>query len=132
MSARLREMRRVQVGFNYLGQLDQVIGEELWLGIAAESAGTERERSAQRVHAIEVNGYVVGGELRIGWEYDGERYERAEMEAVAGRYREELEELIAHCVSEEAGGFTPSDFPDAEFNQTELDELMGQLTECMD
>jgi non-ribosomal peptide synthase protein (TIGR01720 family) len=78
---------------------------------------------------VEVSGYVVGGELRIGWEYDGERYEQAEMEKVAGRYRQELEELIAHCVSEEAGGFTPSDFPDAELNQTELDELMGQLTE---
>ena len=63
------------------------------------------------MHAIEVSGYVVGGELRMGWEYDGERYERAEMELVAGRYKQELEELIAHCVSEEAGGFTPSDFP---------------------
>jgi non-ribosomal peptide synthase protein (TIGR01720 family) len=132
VSARLREMRRAQVGFNYLGQLDQVVGAERWLGIAKESAGAEREGSGQRVHAVEVSGYVVSGELRLGWEYDGERYEREEMEAVAGRYRQELEELIAHCVSEEAGGFTPSDFPDAEFNQTELDELMGQLTEYMD
>jgi len=131
-SARLRTMRRAQVGFNYLGQLDQMLGEERWLGIAAESGGAEREGSGQRVHAIEVSGYVVGSRLRMGWEYDGERYEREVMEAVAERYRQELEELIAHCVSEEAGGFTPSDFPDAEFNQTELDELMGQLTEYMD
>ena len=47
----------------------------------------------------------------MGWEYDADRYQREEMEAVAGRSRQELEELIAHCVSEEAGGFTPSDFP---------------------
>jgi non-ribosomal peptide synthase protein (TIGR01720 family) len=108
------------------------MGEERWLGIAAENAGAEREGSAQRVHAIEVSGYVVGGELRMVWEYDAERYEQADMETVAGRYRHELEELISHCLSEEAGGFTPSDFPDAEFNQTELDELMGQLTEFID
>jgi amino acid adenylation domain-containing protein/non-ribosomal peptide synthase protein (TIGR01720 family) len=131
-SARLRTMRRAQVGFNYMGQLDQVVGAERWLGIAAESGGAEREGSAQRVHAIEVSGFVVGAELWLGWEYDGARYERAEMEMVVARYREELEALIAHCVSEEAGGFTPSDFPDAEFNQTELDDLMGQLTESMD
>ena len=68
----------------------------------------------------------------MGWEYDGERYEREEMERVAARYVQELEELIEHCVREEAGGFTPSDFPDAELNQRELDELMGQLTEFMD
>jgi non-ribosomal peptide synthase protein (TIGR01720 family) len=131
-SAQLRQMRRAQVGFNYLGQLDQVVGAERWLGIAAESSGAERDGGGQRVHAIEVSGYVVSGELRMGWEYDGERYEREEMEAVASHYRQELEELIAHCVSEEAGGFTPSDFPDAEFNQTELDELMGQFAESGD
>jgi non-ribosomal peptide synthase protein (TIGR01720 family) len=132
VSTRLRTMRRAQVGFNYLGQLDQVLGEERWFGLADENPGAEREASAQRVHAIEVSGYVVGGELRMSWEYDGERYDRAEMELVAARYKQELEELIAHCVSEEAGGFTPSDFPDAEFNQTELDDLMGQLTEFGD
>jgi hypothetical protein len=33
---------------------------------------------------LEVSGYVVGGELRMGWEYDAERYEREEMETVAG------------------------------------------------
>jgi non-ribosomal peptide synthase protein (TIGR01720 family) len=131
-SERLRTMRRAQVAFNYLGQLDQTVGEERWLGIGEESAGAEREGSGQRVHAVEVGGYVVGGELRMGWEYDGERYKRAEMEVVAARYKQELEELIEHCVSEEAGGFTPSDFPDAEFDQTELDELMGQLTEFGD
>jgi non-ribosomal peptide synthase protein (TIGR01720 family) len=54
------------------------------------------------------------------------------MEAVAARYGKELEELIEHCVREESGGFTPSDFPDAELDQAELDELMGQLTEFMD
>jgi non-ribosomal peptide synthase protein (TIGR01720 family) len=132
VSARLQEMQPAQVGFNYLGQLDRVVGEERWLAVSEESAGAEREGSGHRVHAVEVSGYVVGGELRMGWEYDGERYKREEMEGVAGRYKRELEELIAHCVREDAGGFTPSDFPDAELNQTELDELMGQLTEFMD
>jgi amino acid adenylation domain-containing protein/non-ribosomal peptide synthase protein (TIGR01720 family) len=123
VSTRLRITRRKEVGFNYLGQLDQVVGAERWLAIAEESGGAEREGSGQRVHAVEVSGYVVGGELRLDWEYDGERYERAEMEAVAGRYREELEGLIAHCVSEEAGGFTPSDFPLADLSQTALDRI---------
>jgi len=123
VSTRLRTRGRAEVGFNYLGQLDQVAGAERWLAIAEESGGAEREGSGQRVHAVEVSGYVVGGELRLDWEYDGERYERAEMEAVAGRYREELEGLIAHCVSEEAGGFTPSDFPLAHLSQTALDRI---------
>jgi amino acid adenylation domain-containing protein/non-ribosomal peptide synthase protein (TIGR01720 family) len=126
VSTRLRTMQRAQVGFNYLGQLDQVVGEERWFGLAPESVGAERDACAQRVHAIEVNGYVAGGELRIGWEYDAERHEREEMEALAGRYEQELEELIAHCVSEEAGGFTPSDFPLAGLSQPALDRIAAQ------
>jgi amino acid adenylation domain-containing protein/non-ribosomal peptide synthase protein (TIGR01720 family) len=123
VSARLQEMQPAQVGFNYLGQLDRVVGEERWLAVSEESAGAEREGSGHRVHAVEVSGYVVGGELRMGWEYDGERYEREEMEGVAGRYKRELEELIAHCVREDAGGFTPSDFPLADLSQPALDRI---------
>ena len=122
-STRLRDMRRAQVGFNYLGQLDQVVGEERWLAIATESAGPERDGDGQRVHAIEVNGYVVEGELHLGWAYDADRYQREEMELVAGRYKHELEELITHCVGEETSGFTPSDFPLADLSQSALDRI---------
>ena len=127
VSSRLRNMRRAQVGFNYLGQLDQSVGQERWLGIAAEDAGSERDESGQRVHAIEVSGYVAGGELRMGWEYDADRYERAEMELLARRYEQELEELIAHCVSEEAGGFTPSDFPLVETGESDLEKAFAAV-----
>jgi hypothetical protein len=37
--------------------------------------------------------------------------------------------LISHCLSEEAGGFTPSDFPDAELSQTDLDDLIAILSD---
>jgi hypothetical protein len=39
-----------------------------------------------------------------------------------------MQELIAHCQSPTAGGFTPSDFPEAELTQQELDELLAELT----
>src|SRR4030095_15527665 len=37
----------------------------------------------------------------------------------------EAETLAAHCLSREAGGFTPSDFPLAGIGQTALDRLLG-------
>jgi hypothetical protein len=49
------------------------------------------------------------------------------METVAERYRQELEELIAHCVSEEAGGFTPSDFPLAEAEESDLEKAFAAV-----
>ncbi len=38
-------------------------------------------------------------------------------------------EIIEHCRGEEAGGFTPSDFPDADLTQKELDELLDELSD---
>jgi len=49
------------------------------------------------------------------------------MEAVAGRYRQELEALIAHCVSDEAGGFTPSDFPLAATPESDLEKAFAAV-----
>ena len=120
---KLARGKRAEVGFNYLGQVDQVVGGERWVEVSEESWGAEREASGRRVHEVEVSGQVVGGELRMRWEYSGERYGREEMEAVARRYEEELEELIEHCVRGEGGGFTPSDFPLADLNQQALDRI---------
>jgi microcystin synthetase protein McyA len=35
--------------------------------------------------------------------------------------------LIDHCLSPEAGGFTPSDFPLADLDQQQLDQLANIL-----
>jgi hypothetical protein len=37
--------------------------------------------------------------------------------------------LIAHCLSPEAGGYTPSDFPDIDLSQDELDKLLTKIGE---
>jgi hypothetical protein len=49
------------------------------------------------------------------------------MEAVAARYGKELEELIEHCVREESGGFTPSDFPLAEAGESDLEKAFAAV-----
>jgi hypothetical protein len=37
------------------------------------------------------------------------------------------EELICHCLDPEAGGYTVSDFPDADLSQDDLDLLLSRL-----
>src|SRR5205807_9143747 len=48
------------------------------------------------------------------------------VEQIAGRYMECLCEIIEHCRSKEAGGYTPSDFPLARLDQHQLDLLIGR------
>jgi hypothetical protein len=39
-----------------------------------------------------------------------------------------LRDIVRHCSEAGAGGFTPSDFPAAELNQEELDQLIQDLS----
>jgi hypothetical protein len=38
-----------------------------------------------------------------------------------------LREIIAHCKPGETVGYTPSDFPEAELNQKDLDQIINRL-----
>src|SRR5262249_2006036 len=47
--------------------------------------------------------------------------------ALAEEYLECLRELIRHCTSGLASGFTPSDFAEADLGQQELDTLLAEV-----
>ena len=49
------------------------------------------------------------------------------IEGLADGYLASLRALIADAKSAEAGGYTPSDFPEATVNQKSLDRLLGGL-----
>jgi non-ribosomal peptide synthase protein (TIGR01720 family) len=118
-----------EVGFNYLGQFDQVVEEESIFGLGREGAGPSRSRRQRRAHEIEVNGSVMGGRLRLGIGYSERLHRREEVEELGAAVTEALRELIEHCQSPEAGGYTPSDFLGVELEQEELDNLISEFEE---
>jgi len=81
----------------------------------------------QRSHLLSINGMVVEGRLRFWWQYSSQLHERATIAGVANRFRQALLDVIAHCQSEEAGGYTPSDFPLAGLDQQQLDNILQGL-----
>ncbi|HEU0077897.1 MAG TPA: condensation domain-containing protein, partial [Longimicrobiaceae bacterium] len=115
-----------EVGFNYLGQLDQTVSGEAFFALAPESAGAEADGRSERRHRVEVSGAVRGGRLELALSYSAAVHGMETMQRLAGWYAEELRALLAHCTSAEAGGYTPSDFPLAGLSQAELDALLGR------
>ena len=114
-----------EISFNYLGQFDQAVSGDSFFAFAPESPGASADPAAPRSHRLEVSGSVQAGclELRIGY---SEALHRPEtVERLAGGLARELRELIAHCRSPGAGGYTPSDFPLARLEQAALDTLLG-------
>jgi amino acid adenylation domain-containing protein/non-ribosomal peptide synthase protein (TIGR01720 family) len=126
--AAVRALPAAEIKFNYLGQVDQVVGATDGLfGGARESSGPTRDPRGRRTHVIEVTGITAGEQLVLEWNYSATLHEQATITALAQGYLTALRELIAHCLAPEAGGYTPSDFPEMALTQAELDDLIAEL-----
>jgi non-ribosomal peptide synthase protein (TIGR01720 family) len=124
---RLAALGGGRVVFNYLGQLDGAVsGGSMFRG-ARESAGASRWGGGERTHVLSINASVAGGRLAVSWGYGKGLHRRETIERAAGWMAEELRALIKHCREEGAGGFTPSDFPEAALSQEELDDFIASV-----
>ncbi|GDZ94778.1 peptide synthetase [Planktothrix agardhii CCAP 1459/11A] len=126
IQSRLRSYPKPEISFNYLGQFTRPqIGSVDWK-FSKEASGSIHSPLGQRCHLIAINGLVVDGKLEMEWQYSENFHQKTTIENLAHAYQESLEILINHCLSGD-GGYTPSDFPDADLNQAELDELLLEL-----
>jgi non-ribosomal peptide synthase protein (TIGR01720 family) len=126
IQSQLKNYPKAQVSFNYLGQFtSHQIGEIGWK-LSQESSGSIHSPLGQRSHLIAIHGIVVDGQLDVEWQYSENFHHQTTIKNLVAAYRDSLESLINHCLSAE-GGYTPSDFPDADLNQAELDELLSEL-----
>ncbi|MEH2311073.1 MAG: amino acid adenylation domain-containing protein [Nostoc sp.] len=115
-----------EISFNYLGQFDQVQSETGWK-FAPESAGINQSLKQSRDHLFDINALIVEGKLGIEWTYDSHIHTRSTVEKLAQSYIQSIRSIIEHCQLKENRGYTPSDFPDAQLNQLELDELLTRF-----
>ncbi|HEX5715638.1 MAG TPA: condensation domain-containing protein, partial [Thermoanaerobaculia bacterium] len=128
IAERLRRLPRAEVAFNYLGQGDAGgSGEGALLTAAPESKGPTQSPRGGRSHLLQIDCSVAGGRLRADLTYSEKRHRRSTVEWFAGELVAAIRELIDHCLSSEAGGFTPSDFPEASLSQDQLDQLVSRL-----
>ena len=123
--ALLRSAAPAEVSFNYLGQRDLLLPEGAPLRLATELAGPAASPRAERRYLLDVLGRVTGGRLAVRWIYSESLHAQATIEALAARFVTALRALVAHCLSPEAGGYTPSDFRRARLAQPMIDRLVA-------
>ncbi|WP_447893011.1 non-ribosomal peptide synthetase [Pseudomonas marginalis] len=112
-----------QITFNYLGQFDQSFGADALFHPLDESAGLAHDPDAPLPNELSVDSQVYGGELVLRWTFSRERHDPQAIQDLAQAYLAELQALVAHCLEDNAGGLTPSDFPLAHLSQSQLDSL---------
>ncbi|MFN6563901.1 MAG: amino acid adenylation domain-containing protein [Nostoc sp. ChiSLP01] len=127
ISKQLELLPEAQMSFNYLGQFDQTHLAPLGWKYAQESSGSIHSPKGERRHLLNVNGLVIADRLQLEWKYSSAFHHQTTIENLANNYVKILETIIDHCLSKEAGGYTPSDFPEFGLSQEALDEILAKL-----
>jgi non-ribosomal peptide synthase protein (TIGR01720 family) len=124
IAGKLRALPQAEVVFNYLGQFDQVFAESPLFRPASKPSGPLYDPQGMRPHLLQIYGGVVEGRLQMNWVYSSNIHARGTVEALARRFAEAVRYFIQRSQAPEARGFAPSDFPEAELSQEELDRLL--------
>ena len=129
LESKLKSLPEPQIVFNFLGQFDQTLPEASPFAFASESTGQSFSPKNARGHLLAINSRVIDGCLKLDWTYSENSHRHSTIEQLARDFIASLRTLIRHCVSPESGGFTPSDFKEADLDQSELDQLISELNE---
>jgi len=127
ISQKLQALPQAEVSFNYLGQFDQLLSTASLFRPAKESIDSTRSQQDNRRYLIEVEGMVVGGQLRVNWTYSQTLHHPDTVESLAQGMEAVLRSLITHGQSGEVDRYTPLDFPEAELTQAELDKVFEEI-----
>ena len=104
-----------QLAFTYLGH------------VTAQPVGGDESPYSRRPHPIRVQASVARHRLVLRWHYSEARHEQPTMRRLADGCLTAVRELIALGRTTAGSLHTPSDFPLADVDQAELDDLLGGL-----
>ncbi|HKN84713.1 MAG TPA: condensation domain-containing protein, partial [Pyrinomonadaceae bacterium] len=128
ITTRLEALPQANVIFNHMGQFDHVIDESSPFVPAKESAGKTFSPRRNRDHFLEINSGVSEGRLQVFWTYSENVHARETVENLAQGFIDELKSLITHCLSPNAGAYTPSDFPQAKLDIEKLNGILETVS----
>ncbi|MBE4753751.1 amino acid adenylation domain-containing protein, partial [Corallococcus sp. ZKHCc1 1396] len=126
IAQRLQALPVPQVAFNYLGQLDATAASSHLFALSTDPSGSSVSPSGTRLHALEINGSVFQGSLRLSFGYSTHLHHAATIESLAQRFLHHLRALIDLRTSEDARRFSPGDFPLAALSQPSLATVLRQ------
>ncbi len=115
-----------KIVFNYLGKTNsQNESDRLYFKFTNESIS--RHPESERNFEIEINAYIINEKLVTNWSFTNTLYKESTASVLTDSFIKHLNTIIEHCVSRDNIGYTPSDFPEADLNQDDLDNLLSQF-----
>ena len=111
--------------FNFLGNQKPfnsvVLGKGKFISKGVRSAESERH------HLLEINAFIEEGQLNLQFSYSEQFHKPETIKNLIELFKNALHQVIEHCSIRETSEYSPSDFPEAELNQDDLDNLLNQI-----
>jgi amino acid adenylation domain-containing protein/non-ribosomal peptide synthase protein (TIGR01720 family) len=125
------QLKRYQpeILFNYLGQFDQMMGRRRQFKVLSTLLDGARSGDNERSHLLDINALITKRQLVVTWTHCPHYHDPETITQVATDFIEALGAMIRHCLAPDAGGYTPSDFPEANLDQKGLDDLLDEFSE---
>ncbi len=115
--------------FNFQGSQDIIQTDEsneLW-SFKPEQWDFLRSADNYRSHELEINAWVAERKLRISFHYAHRSADADLISAITQALQKNLLEITGSSTQGQSIAYTPSDFPDADMNQGELDDFINSL-----
>ncbi len=126
---RLHHLTGAPISFNYLGQFDQALPNNVPIAPAMENTGPDRARENHRVHLVDITGGVRGGKMEFMVSYSSDMFHPDTIRAFVRYFKEAVQEIIQFVQNPEKNVLTSSDFPLADLDDDKLSNLLNKLKE---
>jgi non-ribosomal peptide synthase protein (TIGR01720 family) len=118
---------KAEVLFNYLGTMQAAKTSGAWITPSPMQADLDRYPNNVRAHILEFNVWKHQNKLHIGLTYSPERHKAETISRLLDAFCTHLTKIVRNLSTLEEDRFTPSDFPEAEMSQDDLDSFLDGL-----
>ncbi len=113
-----------EICFNYLGNLiENDTCKGLFSQLAEEKVHHKHAPMLQRHYLLEIDAYIVNGELMMEWTYCEHAHHHSTISRLADGLFSDLENIINYCMHCQHVEYTPADFPRVSLSISDLEKL---------
>jgi non-ribosomal peptide synthase protein (TIGR01720 family) len=123
----MKTIPEVEIMYNYLGQLDRMLGRDSLFRLSERPSGDVIGKQELRYTLIGINAYILRRRLFVSFDYSKNIFDQHRIQSIGDFFLHTLQILIHHCLIPGTGDYTPSDFPEINLNEEDFEKLMEKI-----
>ncbi len=112
-----------EISFNYLGHMDPLSLNHTF-EVSEQLLGDVIGPANVRAHKLDIQAAISSQSLTINIVYSNGQFDSSTIEQFAAMYEQQLNQYIAHCLSQSGTELTPHDYGNNDLSLEELDSIM--------